>query len=106
EEFIPQDTKGAKVFTDLDQGLAWADVCYLVRIQAERHAAAVPFNSETYSKRFGINRDRLKHLGPQALILHPGPANLGIEMTADVYQDPRSRIRSQVENGFYIRAAL
>ncbi len=103
ESFAAPDVQ---VFSDLEQGLKWADACYLVRVQSERHANETSWNREAYFKNYGINKERLRLMSPQSLILHPGPANLGVEMTADVYADPRCRIRSQVENGVYIRAAL
>lgn len=95
-----------KWFDSLSEGLAWCDSVMALRLQLERHAGAVFFEPEKFSQDFGINKNNLSILKPQALILHPGPVNRGIEITDDVFRDSRCRILDQVNGGLYVRMAL
>jgi aspartate carbamoyltransferase catalytic subunit len=107
--FIPKDLPAeTKVFSDLDEAIEWATVYMGLRIQLERHASA-ELNREAmdeYHRHFGLNHDRLKILAKDAMILHPGPINYGVEFSAEVIQDSRSRVLRQVGNGVFVRAAL
>lgn len=110
ESFLPpsEQLQGMKVFQDLDEAVGWADVYMGLRIQLERHQAEeLKLKSlEDYHHRFGLNRDRLKKLSKDAIIMHPGPINHGVEFAEEVVNDPRSRVLNQVTNGVLIRAAL
>ncbi len=120
-EFLPSNgnlPSGIQIFKDLDEATAWADVYMALRIQLERHvpqqadshssAPAGDMNSARadYSAQFGLHPRRLKILKKNAIIMHPGPINHGVELSIEAIHDPRARIMNQVENGVYIRAAL
>lgn len=104
----PEQMPGVRVFETLEEALPWADACMGLRIQLERHASKeldVSAASE-YHARYGLNSQRLALLRPDALILHPGPINYGLEFSSEVIRDGRSRVLAQVANGVVIRAAL
>jgi aspartate carbamoyltransferase catalytic subunit len=95
-------------FDDLDEGLAWAEAVMGLRIQLERHdsAAQREFAAHEYHLNWGLSVDRLKRLRSDAVILHPGPINHGVEFAPEVMQDRRCRVLEQVTNGVVVRAAL
>lgn len=105
---IPPCTEewGVKVTDNLDQALGRADVVMALRMQLERQRSyQVPSLGE-YTSRFGITTERLSLINEEAVIMHPGPVNRGIEMTSAVIRDPRCVILNQVNNGMVVRAAL
>jgi aspartate carbamoyltransferase catalytic subunit len=77
-----------------------------LRIQRERMADAQIPDSEAYCREFGITRERLKVAAPDALVLHPGPMNRGVEITGEVADGPQSAIQQQVTNGVAVRMAV
>lgn len=93
-------------FTDIAEALEWADVVMALRIQRERHGTEDIVGGDDFHLKFGLNRDRIKKMKDDAIILHPGPVNRGVEITTDVIEDPRCQILQQVTNGVYLRAAL
>lgn len=95
-----------KVFRNIEEGLEWADVCMMLRMQTERQSSFEVPSLKEFSLRFGLTAERLKKLKPKSIVMHPGPFNKGIELTQDVLRDPRQRIHKQVENGVFVRAAL
>lgn len=95
-----------KTFDSLEAGLKWCTVCMALRIQKERHRTEASEIEDQVVKRFQLNQSTLKYLSGDALIMHPGPFNRGVEITDDVLQDPRSVIWKQVRNGVFVRAAL
>lgn len=97
---------GVEVFHDLDEALKGADVVNVLRIQLERQKRGLFPSLKEYSRLYGLNAERLAKLGEDVLIMHPGPANLGVEITEEVAEDPRSAIREQVTNGVAVRMAL
>jgi len=97
---------GVQVVYDLDKYLPQMDVVNLLRVQRERHHRAVFPSIRDYVRSFGLHKDRLKLLSDDCLILHPGPTNLGVEITPDVVEDPRAVITEQVTNGVAVRMAL
>jgi aspartate carbamoyltransferase catalytic subunit len=97
---------GAKVETDLEEALKDADVVNILRIQLERQTKAYFPTVKEYSKLFGLNLDRLSEARPDLLVMHPGPANLGIEISEAVSVHEQSVITEQVTNGVAIRMAL
>jgi aspartate carbamoyltransferase catalytic subunit len=99
---------GVKIFKKLDEGIEWADAFMGLRIQLERHTAAdlQMASVSDFHDQFGLNQARLKILKKDAMILHPGPINHGIEFAPEVVKDPRSKVLEQVSNGVLIRAAL
>ncbi|HVK62430.1 MAG TPA: aspartate carbamoyltransferase catalytic subunit [Bdellovibrionales bacterium] len=110
--FLPNEQTitqyGISVFNDLNEGVSWCDVYMGLRIQLERHAASELklASLDEYHQRFGLNQPRLKLLKENAIILHPGPINHGVEFAHEVAQDPRNRVLTQVANGVLIRAAV
>jgi len=97
---------GAIVCNTLAQAVADADVVMTLRIQKERqHDPLLPSFRE-YARRFGVNRDVVALARPDALVMHPGPINRGIELMPDVADSGRSVILDQVTNGVAVRMAL
>jgi aspartate carbamoyltransferase catalytic subunit len=97
---------GVRVETDLERALSDADVVNILRIQLERQTKAYFPTLKEYSKLFGINLHRLQQAGPELLVMHPGPANLGVEISEAVSAHPQAVITEQVTNGVAVRMAL
>ena len=91
---------------DLDGVLAKADVVYLLRMQRERQNEALLPSLREYTALYGLTRDRARLLGDDALVMHPGPMNRGVEIAADVADLERSIIIDQVTNGVAVRMSL
>ncbi|MEL6766879.1 MAG: aspartate carbamoyltransferase catalytic subunit [Pseudomonadota bacterium] len=100
------DRMGVEVFTEMAPGLEGADVVMMLRIQNERLAGqAVPSQRE-YFHRYGLTHEKLAHAKPDAIVMHPGPMNRGVEIDSAVADDPaRSVIEEQVEMGVAVRMA-
>lgn len=98
---------GVEVFDDMRKGLEGVDVVMMLRLQQERmQGAFVPSNRE-YFHRFGLNEEKLSHAKPDAIVMHPGPMNRGVEIDPNVADDPnRSVIQEQVEMGVAVRMAV
>jgi aspartate carbamoyltransferase catalytic subunit len=97
---------GVRVVYDLDRALADADVIMMLRIQLERGAGGRFPSLREYSIRYGLNLRRLERTRPEAIVMHPGPINRGVELSPEVADGPRSIILDQVENGVAVRMAL
>jgi aspartate carbamoyltransferase catalytic subunit len=91
---------------DLDSVLADVDVVYLLRIQHERRNAALLPSLREYTARYGLTVERAAHLRKDALVMHPGPMNRGVEIAAVVAEAPASLITEQVTNGVAVRMAV
>lgn len=92
--------------TDPDEGIAGCDVVMVLRIQKERMEAANIPNLREYHQRFGLTAKRLKLASQNAIVMHPGPMNRGVEIDSDVADGPQSVIRQQVGNGVAVRMAV
>ncbi|MDX1447970.1 MAG: aspartate carbamoyltransferase catalytic subunit [Acidimicrobiia bacterium] len=105
---LPFDTEGWGVATadSLDEVLDTVDVVYLLRIQQERGGGDVFPSIVEYIGRFGLTRDRASRLGPDAVVMHPGPMNRGVEVDPAVADGPRSLVTEQVSNGIAVRMAV
>jgi aspartate carbamoyltransferase catalytic subunit len=102
---LPADTD-LPTFTDFDEGISGADVVMMLRIQRERMEEAFPDTIEDYHATYGLTRARLDAQAPNALVMHPGPMNRGVEIEGALADDPqRSAIIEQVEFGVAIRMA-
>jgi aspartate carbamoyltransferase catalytic subunit len=101
EEWLTGDTTLATA-TDLDPLLADLDVVYLLRVQTERGGVI----GDDYVTRFGLDAKRVFRLHPDAVIMHPGPLNRGVEIAEEVADSPRSLILEQVHNGVPTRMAV
>ncbi|MEI7778090.1 MAG: aspartate carbamoyltransferase catalytic subunit [Actinomycetes bacterium] len=91
---------------DLDSTLPTADVVMMLRVQRERMSAAYFPSAREYSRRYGLDSNRMKLLQPHTIVMHPGPMNRGMEIAADVADSPRSVIVEQVTNGVSVRMAV
>ena len=92
--------------TDVAEAVRGADVVMALRIQKERLDGAKYPNVREYSRYFGLSAAHMKHAGPNALVLHPGPINQGVEISPDVADGPWSVILDQVTNGVAVRMAV
>ncbi len=91
---------------DLDAVLPTCDAVMMLRVQRERMSAAYFPSAREYSRRYGLDARRLGLLPPEALVMHPGPMNRGLEITAEVADSARSVIVEQVANGVSVRMAV
>lgn len=91
---------------DFDQVLDSLDVVMMLRVQQERMGELFFPNAREYSRYFGLNTDRLNALHPGAIVMHPGPMNRGLEITAESADSARSVIVEQVANGVSVRMAI
>ena len=97
---------GIPAFTDFDEAIAGADVVMMLRIQRERMEAALSASLDDYHSRYGLTRARLARAAPDALVMHPGPMNRGVEIDGELADDrSRSAILDQVEIGVAVRMA-
>jgi aspartate carbamoyltransferase catalytic subunit len=105
---MPPDLEGwpVTISYDLDEMLPTTDVLYVLRIQRERQQEALFPSLREYAARYGVTCERLARLPADALIMHPGPTNRGVEIDAIVADDPRSVINEQVANGVAVRMAV
>ena len=103
----PDDVPGARILHKLDEGLRGADVVMALRIQRERIGSldGIPGIDE-YFANYGISRERMKLAKPDAIIMHPGPMNRGIEIESSLADSPHSVITNQVTNGVAVRMAI
>jgi aspartate carbamoyltransferase catalytic subunit len=95
-----------EVSYDLDAVLPKSDVVMMLRVQRERMNAAFFPSAREYSRRYGLDRERFARMPEDAIVMHPGPMNRGMEIAADVADSSRSTIVEQVANGVTIRMAV
>jgi aspartate carbamoyltransferase catalytic subunit len=91
---------------DLDASLPGADAVMMLRVQRERMNAAFFPSAREYSRRYGLDADRMSRLPEHAIVMHPGPMNRGLEITAAVADSDRAVIVEQVTNGVSVRMAV
>ncbi|CAN5202707.1 aspartate carbamoyltransferase catalytic subunit [soil metagenome] len=96
----------AEVSFDLDACLPKADVVMMLRVQRERMAASYFPSAREYSRRYGLDATRMAMLADDAVVMHPGPMNRGMEIAAEVADSVRSTIVEQVSNGVSVRMAV
>ena len=103
----PDDMPGAKILHRLDDGLRDADIVMALRIQRERIGSleGIPGIDE-YFANYGISQERMKLAKPDAIVMHPGPMNRGIEIESSLADSPQSVVTNQVTNGVAIRMAI
>ena len=97
---------GVEVFTSMKEGLEGADIVMMLRLQKERMSGSFIPSSREYFHFFGLDHEKISYAKPDALIMHPGPMNRGVEIDATLADDPRSVIREQVEMGVAVRMAI
>ncbi|MBD3395732.1 MAG: aspartate carbamoyltransferase, partial [Chitinivibrionales bacterium] len=100
------DKLGAKVYPNVEEAITDVDVVMCLRIQRERQNEALLPSLKEYARFFGVDHERLKRAKNNALVLHPGPINRGVEISSGVADGDRSCILAQVTNGLAIRTAL
>jgi aspartate carbamoyltransferase catalytic subunit len=97
---------GVEAFTDMSAGLEGADIVMMLRLQRERMQGSYVPSTREYFHFFGLDEDKLARAKPDALIMHPGPMNRGVEIASTIADHSRSVIRDQVEMGVAVRMAV
>ena len=100
------ETWPCQISYDLDEAIVKADGVMMLRVQLERMNAAFFPSARAYSRRYGLDAQRMRTLPDHALVMHPGPMNRGMEIAADVADAERSVILDQVTNGVHVRMAV
>ena len=95
-----------EVFNTMEEGLKDADVVMMLRLQRERMAGSFVPSVREYFHFYGLDQEKLKRAKPDALVMHPGPMNRGVEIASDVADGPQSMIQQQVEMGVAVRMAV
>src|SRR4051812_30066271 len=105
---MPPGVEAFKVetFTDMAKGLAGADIVMMLRLQRERMNGSFVPSVKEYFRFFGLDQEKLNYAKPDALVMHPGPMNRGVEIASDVADGAQSLIREQVEMGVAVRMAV
>ena len=105
---LPPDAAslGAEVYTDMDGALEGCDVVMMLRLQHERMSGTFVPSPREYFRYYGLTRERLERARPDALVMHPGPMNRGVEIASEVADGARSLIATQVEMGVAVRMAV
>jgi aspartate carbamoyltransferase catalytic subunit len=105
---VPQDMSqmGVKVFNNLEEGIKGCDVVIMLRLQNERMNGALLPSSQEYFKGFGLTPQKLALAKPDAIVMHPGPINRGVEIDSAVVDGPQSVILPQVTFGIAVRMAV
>ena len=105
---IPEEMKeiGVGVFHTMEKGLKDVDVVMMLRIQMERQGKGFFPSTEEYSKNWGLTPERLLLAKDDAIVMHPGPMNRGIEIASEIADGPQSVILEQVTNGLAVRMAV
>ncbi|WP_412048692.1 MULTISPECIES: aspartate carbamoyltransferase catalytic subunit [unclassified Hoeflea] len=97
---------GVEVFHRMEDGLRDADVVMMLRLQRERMAGSFVPSVREYFRYFGLDAEKLKLAREDALVMHPGPMNRGVEIASDIADGPQSVIEQQVEMGVAVRMAV
>ncbi len=97
---------GVKSYARVEEALEGADVVYVLRLQLERQTRSFFPSKREYAEMFGLTRKRLELAREDALVMHPGPMNRGVEIATDVADSPRSVILDQVISGVAVRMAI
>jgi aspartate carbamoyltransferase catalytic subunit len=100
------ESLGVRVFRDMREGLRGADVIVMLRLQSERMRGALLPSAQEYFKHYGLTAEKLSLAEPDAIVMHPGPMNRGIEIDSTVADGPHSVILPQVTFGIAVRMAV
>jgi aspartate carbamoyltransferase catalytic subunit len=108
QTLLPASLEGwpVKVTHDLDEVIGEVDICYLLRMQLERQGQAVVPTLREFHEEYGLTAARAARLRDDALIMHPGPMNRGVEIDGEVADRPNAVITEQVTNGIAVRMAV
>jgi aspartate carbamoyltransferase catalytic subunit len=97
---------GCELFDDMREGLKGADVVMMLRLQKERMDGGFIPSEREYYHRYGLDAEKLSYASPEAIVMHPGPMNRGVEIDGELADDiNRSVIQDQVEMGVAVRMA-
>jgi aspartate carbamoyltransferase catalytic subunit len=97
---------GVRVFTDINKGLKDVDVIIMLRLQNERMSGALLPSAQEFFKSYGLTPERLALAKPDAIVMHPGPMNRGVEIDSAVADGPQAVILPQVTFGIAVRMAV
>ncbi len=97
---------GVEVFRDMRKGLEGVDIVMMLRLQLERMNGAFVPSAKEYFRYYGLDQEKLARAQPDALVMHPGPMNRGVEISSAVADGAQSLIREQVEMGVAVRMAV
>ena len=100
------ESLGVQVYHDLQEGIRDVDVVIMLRLQRERMRGALLPSEHEYYQLYGLTEERLQAAKPDAIVMHPGPINRGVEMDSQVADGPRSVILQQVSHGIAVRMAV
>ena len=100
------DALGVTPFNCMKQGLKDVDIIIMLRLQRERMEGQLFASDQEYFNVFGLNQDKIQYAKPDALVMHPGPINRGLEISSDIADSSRSLILPQVTNGIAVRMAI
>ncbi|HEV2559053.1 MAG TPA: aspartate carbamoyltransferase catalytic subunit [Microvirga sp.] len=105
---LPSGIEGFKIetHTDMRRGLKDADIVMMLRLQRERMNGSFVPSVKEYFRFYGLDQEKLSHAKPDALVMHPGPMNRGVEISSEVADGAQSLIREQVEMGVAVRMAV
>lgn len=105
---LPQcmENQGVVAFNNTEEGLIDSDVIIMLRLQKERMTSALLPSEREYFKCYGLTEERLKLAKPDAIVMHPGPINRGVEIASSIADGPQSVILQQVSNGIATRMAI
>ena len=108
ETLMPADVEllGVAVAPSVEDAMAGADGVMALRLQRERMESGMLPSLAEYTRVWGVNGERVSTMKPEAVVMHPGPMNRGVEITPDMADGPRSRVFGQVENGVAVRSAV
>ncbi len=110
EECLPQASEvnnpNVELCFDVDEAIVKSDLLYLLRIQKERHQGEPTSYYETYPEKFGVSIERLKKHGKAIPVFHPGPANVGVEISKDLMESSYYFGYEQVHNSIFMRMAI
>jgi aspartate carbamoyltransferase catalytic subunit len=108
QTLLPRDshTLGVHVYHDMTSGLKDVDVIITLRLQLERMQGALLPSAREYFRYYGLTEEKLKYAKPDAIVMHPGPINRGVEIASSVADGPQSVILEQVTHGIAIRMAV
>lgn len=102
----PRKVHFGKVTSSLQEGIEGADVLICLRVQHERILESEQLNLIDYREQYALTVNNLKFAKPDAIVMHPGPVNRGVEIDSDVADGPQSVILQQVKNGVFMRMAI
>lgn len=105
DELVPENPKSFIRKENFDEVLPKVDAVMMLRIQLERHET-LELNAKSYHQQFGMNLERVSRMKKEAIILHPGPFNRGVEISDEVVEHEKSRIFKQMSNGVFTRMAI